>query len=222
MRRIVQGGLALLVLLGGLVFTTGTAQACSCAIGTPEERLDWADAVFSGQIVERTGKRVEKVGKNLFTGGKFTYTVEVDAVYKGQVAAIEKVVAGTDSASCGVTFPDSGPILVYGTTGGGIIGGSVGPGAYGTSLCSGSAATAVVPAVYGAGQPPIGAEPTPSPTQTLAPEPTQPAVDLGTSTGSTWAVMFGIALAVVLVVFVVVSLMQRRRRRPGAPTARIE
>lgn len=213
MRRIVQGGLALLVLMGGLVFTTGTAQACSCAMGTPEERLDWADAVFIGQIVERTGKRVEKVGKNLFTGGSFTYTVEVDTVYKGQVAAIEHVVAGTDGASCGVTFPDSGPILVYGGAGGGIIGGKVAPDAYGTNLCSGSAATAVAPASYGAGQPPIGAEPTPSPTQTLAPEPTQPGVDFGSSTGSTWAVMFGIALAVVLVVVGVIALLGRRERR---------
>ena len=209
MRRIVQGALALLIVLGGMAFTTGTAQACSCFLGTPQQRLDRSDAVFSGEIVDRTGKGVEKVGKNLYTGGNFTYTVAVDAVYKGDVAATQKVVAGTDGAACGITFPDNGPVLVFGTAGGGIIGGKVPPDQYGTNLCSGSKATAAVPAVFGEGEPPIGAEPSaPAP----APLPTAPAVDIGTATGSTWATMFGIALLASLVIAGGVYLAQRRRR----------
>ena len=209
MRRIAQGALALLIVLGGMAFTTGTAQACSCVAGGADEYYQWADAVFSGEIVDRTGERLENAGKNVFAPGSFTYTVEVDAVFKGDVAARQKVVAGTQESACGIVFPKSGPILVYGIAPGTSSAGNGAPDTYGTGLCSGSTATAAVPAVFGEGEPPIGAE---SSAPAPAPLPTAPAVDIGTATGSTWATMFGIALLASLLIAGGVYLAQRRHR----------
>jgi len=207
MRRIAQGALALLIVLGGMAFFAGTAQACSCAFGTEQEQLDRADAVFSGEIVKRTGD-VIKPGSSASSPGLIEYTVAVSEVFKGDVAASQKVVAGTQESACGVVFPKSGPILVYGLAGNESQGAGA-PDTYFTGLCSGSAATAGVPAGFGAGRPPIGAEPS---APASAPLPTAPAVDIGTATGSTWATMFGIALLASLVKAGDVYLAQRRRR----------
>jgi hypothetical protein len=88
------------------------------------------------------------------TSGSFTYTIEVDRVFKGAVAEVQKVVAGTSGAACGVVFPKEGPILVYGHSGKGLGTGKVAPDEYWTGLCSGSSTTSTAPASYGEGAPP--------------------------------------------------------------------
>ncbi|MEO8106934.1 MAG: hypothetical protein ABI720_06405 [Actinomycetes bacterium] len=213
MKRIVHGALALLIVVGGLVVMTGSAQACSCAGGSDAKYFEWAEAVFAGEIVDRTGelrsKSQTQSGQTVYGGGSFTYTVAVDAVYKGEVDATQKFVAGTQGSACGLVLPKSGPILVYGFTSKKQASGDGAPEHYGTGSCSGTAATPAVPASFGAGEPPIGAETSPPPS--AAPLPTAPPVDIGTATGSTWAVMFGIALLASLVVVGAVYLSQRRR-----------
>ena len=213
MRSIARGVLALLMVVSGLVFMAGTAQACRCVPGNDEKFYEWADAVFAGEIVDRKGEMRSKEqtasGQTVYGGGSFTYTVAVDAVYKGQVAQTQQFVAGTQGSMCGIVLPASGPILVYGVAGKGQSSGDGAPPRYGTGSCSGTAATASVPASYGAGEPPIGAETSASPS--VPPVPTAPAVDIGTATGSTWAVMFGIALLATLATVLVVWLTGRRR-----------
>ncbi len=204
MQRFARGVLVLLVLVAGMIFTTGTAQACSCALGSSVDQMERADAVFTGEIVERSGKRVDKVGKNAYTAGQFTYAIEVDRVFKGEVTEVQQVVAGTGEASCGVVFPEDGPILVFGTSSGGVGSGKVAPDQYGTSLCSGSQTTSSAPAFFGEGEPPIGAVEEVS-------TPTDPDYDVGQSAVPSWVLVAGVAF--LAAAGLGIGLLVARRRR---------
>lgn len=205
MQRFARGALVLLLLVAGMIFTTGTAQACSCALGSPVDQMERADAVFTGEIVERSGKRVDKVGKNAYTAGQFTYTIEVDRVFKGEVNKVQEIVAGTGESSCGVVFPEDGPILVFGTSTGGVGSGKVAPDQYGTNLCSGSQTTSSAPASFGEGEPPIGAVPAAAPQSEES--------EYVDSTLQGWAVLAGIGgLTIGLIGLTAWLLMMKRRR----------
>ncbi len=153
MRRIVRGFLVLVVLLAGTFVTTGTAQACSCAVGPKAQPFKGADAVFYGEIVERSGQRWIDYGQ-ASGPGQFTYTVDVDRVFKGAVSETQEFVAGTQGSACGAVFPKDGPILVYGQAGNGVATGKVAPDQYSTGLCSGSYAAAAPPTGFGEGAAP--------------------------------------------------------------------
>jgi hypothetical protein len=152
-QRLSQTMLVLMMLLVGMIFSTGTAQACSCVAGTPQQHFKWADAVFTGEIVDRTGQRRIDYGQ-AFGPGEFTYTVAVDRVFKGEVAETQQFVSGTDGASCGVVFPRDGSIVVFGQIVKGQSGGQGQAPQYSTSLCSGSQTTSTAPTSFGDGAPP--------------------------------------------------------------------
>lgn len=206
MRRIVRGCLVLVVLLVGTFVTTGTAQACSCAAGSKAQHFKGADAVFYGKIVERSGQRWIDYG-NASGPGSFTYTVEVDRVFKGEVAETQKFVAGTQGSACGVVFPKDGSILVYGQAGKGVPTGKVAPAQYSTGLCSGSYLLAAPPTSFGEGAaPPTSAGYVSTAVQTDA---VAPALDTGQSAVPV-AVWFGVAALVGLLVGAMVFWVRRR------------
>ena len=205
MQRLSQTMLVLMMLLVGMIFSTWTAQACSCAAGSSQQHFKWADAVFAGEIVDRSGQRWVDDG-NASGPGQFTYTVEVDRVFKGEVAETQQFVSGTDGASCGVVFPKDGPILVFGQI---VKGHGAGQGEapqYWTGLCSGSQTTATPPTSWGDGAPPPTGAGYEGGTQT------DPDGDMGQSALPNWIPVAGTALLVTLGIGIGVVVAQRRRR----------
>lgn len=205
MRRIARAGVVLLVLMAGIVVPMTAAQACSCAMGGPPQLEKWAGAVFTGEIVDRTGARTVRSGQ-ASTSGSFTYTIEVDRVFKGAVAEVQKVVAGTSGAACGVVFPKQGSILVYGHSGKGIGIGQVAPNEYWTGLCSGSTMTSTAPTVYGEGATP----PTNAGYLSTA-TPTDPDVDASSSALLNSVVVPGAVVAALALLGAGLYLVRRRR-----------
>lgn len=204
---------ALMLLLGGVVagvvVSAAPAQACSCAMLGPQQRLDAADAVFIGDVVARKGKGVWEGPSGVFVGGTFTYTIAVDRVFKGDVAATQQVVASPDSPACGITLPDHGSVIIYGLAGGDISPGGVGklaPDQYRTTLCSGSKKATQAPASYGQGWPPEGAAPAPGTPGSGADDGAAPA------SGSQLPVVVAVAAVLALAAGVGGALAVRRRR----------
>ena len=152
MRRVARVGMVLAVLFAGIVLPGSAAQACSCAIGTPTQSANRADAVFFGEIVDRTRTPSEPQGSPWLTTNS-SYTVAVERVFKGEVYAEQVLLAGGNGASCGIMLPASGSVLVYGTK---APGGEGSPMQYATWSCSGTEMTRSVPAALGEGDPPIG------------------------------------------------------------------
>ncbi|TMR96577.1 hypothetical protein [Nonomuraea basaltis] len=97
--------LALLSLVACVLGSTSTAAyACSCAIRTPAQAVEHADAVFTGTVAEGTaiGPRSPDV-----------YTFRVDNVYKGAPTAEFTLATDADTASCGYPFERGGRYLVF-------------------------------------------------------------------------------------------------------------
>jgi hypothetical protein len=84
------------------------AQACSCAMSDDKEQFERADAVFKGTLPPGTQ-----------TGGgqsdTITLTFDATRVYKGTVAAKQKVRTSGSGASCGLELSGAGPWLVFAT-----------------------------------------------------------------------------------------------------------
>ena len=85
--------LALVVPLLVLV-AEAPASACSCVAASLDEHRRRADAVFSGEVLRRSGGRDGT--------GSVTYTVRVDRVFKGEVASEQEVLSGAQSSACGI------------------------------------------------------------------------------------------------------------------------
>lgn len=85
----------------GIVVTAGSgpALACSCAFGRMPEYVGYADEVFAGTLVD-----VERPStKGIWSSNDpVTYTVEVDAVYQGDVGPTADVESAVSGASCGL------------------------------------------------------------------------------------------------------------------------
>ncbi|MDO5533840.1 MAG: hypothetical protein Q4F65_04220 [Propionibacteriaceae bacterium] len=90
--------------------------ACSCAFMEMDELVAQSGAVFSGTITERSDPF--EGAPAVSSSDLIEYTVEVDTVYSGEVAATTIVSSARDSASCGVELTvgktylillDSGP-----------------------------------------------------------------------------------------------------------------
>ena len=204
-QRLSQTMLVLMMLLVGIIFSTGTAQACSCAAGSPQQHFRGADAVFTGEIVDRTGQR--RIDYGQASGpGEFTYTVAVDRVFKGGVAETQEFVSGTDGASCGVVFPQDGSITVFGQIVKGQTGGQGEAPQYFTNLCSGSQTTSTGPTSFGDGAPP----PTAAGYDATAAQ-TDPDGDMGQSAVPNWALVAGVALLVALALGGGVVVARHRR-----------
>jgi len=138
--KLLRASFVLFVLLGSLVLPISAAQACTCAMGTPKDQLNRADAVFTGDIVDKRGDLQRVV-----------YTIEVDRVYKGQVLASQEVVTSGDGASCGITLPRRYPVTIFAS--GQPFGSHLDDGQLATSMCSGSGSGTSVPVGFGVGEP---------------------------------------------------------------------
>ncbi len=78
------------------------AWACSCMRSTPEEQMERADVVFTGQVIDKKMKTVESTpfgGLNLVQ-----WTFEVEADHKGSVSEKVTVESASNSAACGINF----------------------------------------------------------------------------------------------------------------------
>ncbi|WP_432357959.1 hypothetical protein [Sporosarcina sp. UB5] len=84
------------------------ASACSCIMPPPpEDALDQADAVFSGEVVEviENGKLVGGYGK--------TVHFKVDEVWKGIDESEAVITTGLHDGDCGIPFVKGQKYLVY-------------------------------------------------------------------------------------------------------------
>ena len=89
----------LLVALGLVVVVDAPAQACTCLIGTPQQRLDRADAVFTGTL---TGVGLPPPGDVVASVDPVTYRFDVATVYAGEVDATTVITSPRLGASCGL------------------------------------------------------------------------------------------------------------------------
>jgi hypothetical protein len=126
---------ALLRIASGLVLATSVAtlapssvNACSCAALPPEEMLSMSDAAFAGTVVAIQEGAVPLGGKG---GGipQTIYSFEVDGVAAGTVGPEASVLAGGDSAACGMSFGVGERWFVFGVSDGSMLT---------TGLCSGN------------------------------------------------------------------------------------
>ncbi len=112
---------AIAILIGISAVPIAQVAACSCMPMTPGEAAAAAEVVFTGlPVSEEPGNANPQA---------VLYTFQVDGVAKGDVGTTVSLVAGGDSAVCGVTFALNERWLVFATTQ---------DGALTTSLCAGN------------------------------------------------------------------------------------
>lgn len=126
--------LSRLIAAAGLVLAISAvpaahAAACSCAQMVPAEALAASDAAFSGTVVAASEAAVPADRGLPFGPGGVRYAFDVDGVAKGDVPASVEVLAGGDSAGCGMTFGTGERWLVFATAEGGSLS---------THLCAGN------------------------------------------------------------------------------------
>ena len=109
----------MLVAAVAVVGGAGSAHACSCALGTPEEHLRRADVAFVGVVVQPP----EGAGHGV------AYRFLVDDVLKGSPGATVQVVTAGDQGACGQQFTTGRRFIVLAADEGDRLR---------TNLCSGS------------------------------------------------------------------------------------
>ncbi|MCM3711317.1 hypothetical protein [Sporosarcina luteola] len=122
-KNILPVGLMLLVLLW---WKPLDVSACSCIMPpSPEEALDKADAVFSGEVVEI-------VENKKFFGGAYGRTVhlKVDKAWKGIKESETSITTGYDDGDCGYSFEKGQKYLVYASASNMYV-----PGTLSTTIC---------------------------------------------------------------------------------------
>ena len=201
MRDVARVGRVLAVMFAGIVLPGAAAQACRCFDGSTADQLQSADAVFFGEIVDRTPLPSGADGTSTLTP-KNAYTIDVDLVFKGSVYDEQQVLAGGSSSMCGLTLPASGTVLVYGSTHG-----NDSPPRYITSSCSGSTMTDSVPAVLGEGDAPLSSTSAYESQLTITPDADEDSTALWVVGGVAILALVGLAAAVVV-----------WRRRPSEET----
>lgn len=117
---------ALAIVIGISAVPIAQVAACSCMALGPEEAAQMADVVFAGSVVSEEVGAADPAAP---MAAPVRYTFAVDGVAKGEVGAEVAVVAGGDSAMCGMTFAMNERWLVFGT---------VQDGSLTTGLCSGN------------------------------------------------------------------------------------
>ena len=111
-----------------LVFLTPSAShACSCVMANTDDYVDWADAIFTGTLVEVTPPPERDVESST---DPVTYAFDVDTVQKGDVGPTAEVSTARWGASCGLEGLEVGTSYVVFATGA--------PGAFHASLCGGT------------------------------------------------------------------------------------
>ena len=214
MRRLARVGIVVALLLAGIVLPGSAAQACTCAMPSTDNPqqgyMEWADAVFTGEIVDKRQIKPVRVGP--LGSAPRVYTIDVDTVYKGEVFDQQTLFAGGQPSACGRSFPASGEVLIFGTVvrdkpgdkGDDKTPANQSPVRYSTYLCSGSELLepTQVPDL-GEGYAPIGAEPAAATSVTDA--------TIDTDDGASW--VFPVALAAIAAaLFAGVAVVVWRRR----------
>ncbi len=175
----------------------GTAQACSCAVSTPDSAYRNADAVFQGTVTKTT--TIKQKDQN-----RIDYRFTVDSVYKGSVFADQVVASGGAGNSCGVSMTVGSHWIIYATEG------TEGSGDLTvsrliTSACSGNLPADRPPRALGSAR-----EPLPGPSDRAEKSVT---TDRRVSRGLTWT---GIGLGgLVVLAGVGLALVWRTGRRSG-------
>jgi hypothetical protein len=131
--------LAALFAIGLASLPAQQVAACSCAMSTPQQAAEFADAAFTGTVVGEA-----PLGADMHRGaamaatipmpmpfGQTIYTFAVDGVAKGDLDAQVDVLAGGDGGSCGMAFGMGERWLVFTTWDGTT---------HSTGLCSGNVA----------------------------------------------------------------------------------
>ena len=97
--RVLRLLLAVLVTSGALVVVTaGPATACSCVTGRTRDFVEAADEIVAGTLVE-----VQEPRALFFSSmDPVTYTLGVDAVYRGEVGEQVVFESARDGAACGL------------------------------------------------------------------------------------------------------------------------
>ncbi|MFL6182174.1 MAG: hypothetical protein ACJ73J_07660 [Actinomycetes bacterium] len=198
MRYVVRVAMLLAVLCAGIVLPGTAAQACSCMMGDENQYLDWADATFAGEIIDR--EVVIRDGWDGSAGTHIIYTLSVDRVYKGDVPDVVKLRAGGQGSACGISFGRTGTLLVYALAAKGDASDPVPQ--YSTSLCSGSHKLSGPPPETIGSDPPVAARPAFDSHLTVTP-------DEGAGAGVAVAVGAG-AVAVVIAAALGVWFWRRR------------
>lgn len=109
MRRVLGAIVVLLAGgLAGLVGPSSPACACSCMAVTEKEAFDRATTVFSATLVHRDGQVDGRPSTD-----PVTMKFAVDAVYKGDVSAVQEIETAMSSASCGLEIPVGARYLVH-------------------------------------------------------------------------------------------------------------
>lgn len=96
-----------------VLMAAAPAHACSCAMGGTKEYVEWADAIFTGTLVEVDAPDPDD--GHVSRGDDITMLVAVDRVFKGEAPAQVEVVTSSGGASCGLTPPpvDGDPWLWF-------------------------------------------------------------------------------------------------------------
>lgn len=99
--RLVRSVLLTLIVSSGMLVTwgAGPAFACSCAYQHAPGFVDGADEIFSGTLVRTEDPPEQDV---MSSTDPITYTVEVDAVYRGDVGSTAVFESPMSGASCGL------------------------------------------------------------------------------------------------------------------------
>lgn len=106
-RAALVGGLTV-ALTPALGVTWASACRCASTSDAAAEHASRADAIFSGSLT--TSERSPAPGSS---PDGLSYTFAVDRVYKGEVAANQRVISVASSGSCGLELRGSGPFLVF-------------------------------------------------------------------------------------------------------------
>ncbi|MGB8698381.1 MAG: hypothetical protein WCD18_03105, partial [Thermosynechococcaceae cyanobacterium] len=110
-----------------LIPQTPKALACSCADRSPEEKLRYADVVFTGRAI---AEQDLKAGASQRSGADpIRWTFAVESVTKGTVSGQIQVQSASMEASCGVRFKLGDRYQVYAKQTGNVLS---------THLCSGT------------------------------------------------------------------------------------
>lgn len=109
-----RAGLLAAALVANLLLVAGPgasdAQACTCAMVSPERQIKMSDAVFSGEVVSvDPGERATDVSPPPL--GRVTF--EVKGSWKGALEGTVDVYGHGSEASCGIEFDESKSYLVY-------------------------------------------------------------------------------------------------------------
>jgi hypothetical protein len=129
MRRLIRLAAVLMLTAFSFLLAPQSACACSCAVGTEEDFVKYADLIFVGVV---TG--VDKPFGFGGGGGDVKVDFVVEEIAKGDSAGKITLTTSSDSASCGFDFTVGNRFRVYAH------GGS-------TGLCSGNRLVGSAPEV---------------------------------------------------------------------------